>query len=118
MGGRIAAYRAGCTPMFVKRVTLRSTIYVNAVRRADIRENIRTSHSLLGEPYGAKRVLYGRAREVSASERETRRRRYCIDPAHRDLGDRGSPGSMPIEATVQRETGREETSGTAGRVLG
>jgi len=51
--------------------TLRTTIYTNAARRADIRANPEVALSTWGAG-GAAVILYGRAREIPESERETR----------------------------------------------
>lgn len=50
---------------------LRTTIYVNAVRRDDIRRNPQVALSTWG-PGGAAAIVYGRATEVPGSEKETR----------------------------------------------
>ena len=50
---------------------LRSTIYENAVRRRDLRDNPRVALTTWG-PHGATAIVYGRAREVAGSLRETR----------------------------------------------
>jgi len=50
---------------------LRSTIYENAVRRRDLRDNARVALTTWG-PHGAAAIVYGRAREVPNSLRETR----------------------------------------------
>jgi hypothetical protein len=50
---------------------LRSTIYENAVRRRDLRENPRVALTTWG-PHGAAAIVYGRAREIPNSRRETR----------------------------------------------
>jgi hypothetical protein len=50
---------------------LRSTIYENAVRRRDLRENPRVALTTWG-PHGAAAIVYGRAREIPNSLRETR----------------------------------------------
>lgn len=50
---------------------LRSTIYENAVRRRDLRRNPSVALTTWG-PHGAAAIVYGVAREVSGSARETR----------------------------------------------
>jgi hypothetical protein len=50
---------------------LRSTIYENALRRRDLRDNPRVALTTWG-PHGAAAIVYGRAREVPGSLRETR----------------------------------------------
>ena len=50
---------------------LRSTIYENAVRRRDIRTNPAVALTTWG-PHGAAAIVYGRAREIPDSLRETR----------------------------------------------
>jgi hypothetical protein len=50
---------------------LRTTIYENALRRRDLRRNPRVALTTWG-PGGAVAVVYGRAREVPGSERDTR----------------------------------------------
>src|SRR5262249_33982037 len=50
---------------------LRSTIYENAVRRDDLRANPNVALTTWGG-HGAAAVVYGRAREVADSRRETR----------------------------------------------
>jgi len=50
---------------------LRSTIYENAVRRRDLRTNQNVALSTWG-PHGAAAIVYGRAREIPDSGRETR----------------------------------------------
>jgi hypothetical protein len=50
---------------------LRSTIYENAVRRRDLRDNPRVALTTWG-PHGAAAIVYGRAREIPDSGRETR----------------------------------------------
>jgi Pyridoxamine 5'-phosphate oxidase len=50
---------------------LRSTIYENAVRRRDIRDNPEVALTTWG-PQGAAAIVYGRAREVPDSLRDTR----------------------------------------------
>jgi len=50
---------------------LRSTIYENAVRRRDLRDNPRVALTTWGA-HGAAAIVYGRAREVASSLRETR----------------------------------------------
>ena len=50
---------------------LRSTIYENALRRRDLRDNPRVALTTWG-PHGAVAIVYGRAREVADSLRETR----------------------------------------------
>jgi hypothetical protein len=50
---------------------LRSTIYENAVRRQDLRDNPRVALTTWGAN-GATAIVYGTAREVSGSSRETR----------------------------------------------
>jgi Pyridoxamine 5'-phosphate oxidase len=50
---------------------LRSTIYENAVRRSDLRGNARVALTTWG-PHGAAAIVYGRAREIPNSLRETR----------------------------------------------
>jgi hypothetical protein len=50
---------------------LRSTIYENAVRRRDLRGNPRVALTTWG-PNGAAAIVYGRAREVPDSLRQTR----------------------------------------------
>lgn len=50
---------------------LRSTIYENAVRRRDLRTNPRVALTTWG-PRGAAAIVYGRAREIAGSLRETR----------------------------------------------
>lgn len=50
---------------------LRTTIYVNAVRRTDIRHNPEVALSTWG-PGGAAAIVYGRASEVEGTEKETR----------------------------------------------
>lgn len=50
---------------------LRSTIYEEAVRRRDLRENPKVALTTWG-PGGATAIVYGRAREVADSGRETR----------------------------------------------
>lgn len=54
-----------------ERGVLRTTIYVNAVRRTDIRHNPAVALSTWG-PGGAAAIVYGRATEIAASEKETR----------------------------------------------
>ncbi len=50
---------------------LRSTIYENAVRRRDLQGNPEVSFTTWG-PHGAAAIVYGRARELPDSLRETR----------------------------------------------
>lgn len=50
---------------------LRSTIYENALRRHDLRDNPRVALTTWG-PHGAAAIVYGRAREIADSLRETR----------------------------------------------
>jgi hypothetical protein len=50
---------------------LRSTIYENAVRRRDLRANPNVALTTWG-PGGATAIVYGRAREIPDSTRETR----------------------------------------------
>jgi len=50
---------------------LRTTIYVNAVRRLDIRSNPEVALTTWGEG-GAAAIVYGRAREIEGSEKITR----------------------------------------------
>ncbi|MGH3054589.1 MAG: pyridoxamine 5'-phosphate oxidase family protein [Gaiellaceae bacterium] len=50
---------------------LRTTIYENAVRRRDLRDNPRVALTTWG-PHGAAAIVYGRAREIPDSLRETR----------------------------------------------
>jgi hypothetical protein len=50
--------------------TLRCVVYVNAIRRADLKTNSRTAFTAWHE--GAAVILYGRAREVPGSLREAR----------------------------------------------
>jgi hypothetical protein len=50
---------------------LRSTIYENALRRRDLRDNWRVALTTWG-PHGAVAIVYGRARETPNSLRETR----------------------------------------------
>jgi len=50
---------------------LRSTIYENALRRRDLHHNPRVALTTWG-PHGAAAIVYGRAREVANSLRETR----------------------------------------------
>jgi hypothetical protein len=50
---------------------LRSTIYENAARRRDLRTNPNVALTTWG-PHGAAAIIYGRAREVPNSTRETR----------------------------------------------
>ena len=50
---------------------LRSTIYENAVRRCDVRNNPEVAFSTWG-PQGATAIVYGRACELPNSGRETR----------------------------------------------
>jgi Pyridoxamine 5'-phosphate oxidase len=50
---------------------LRSTIYENAARRRDLRRNPAVALTTWG-PNGAAAIVYGRAREVPGSRRETR----------------------------------------------
>jgi len=50
---------------------LRSTIYENAVRRRDLRTNPRVALTTWG-PHGAAAIVYGVAREIPDSSRETR----------------------------------------------
>lgn len=50
---------------------LRSTIYVNAVRRRDLQDNPRVALTTWGA-HGAAAIVYGRAREVPDSLRDTR----------------------------------------------
>ncbi len=50
---------------------LRSTIYVNAVRRRDLARNPHVALTTWG-PHGAVAIVYGRAREIPGTERETR----------------------------------------------
>ena len=50
---------------------LRTTIYENAVRRRDLRANPRVALTTWG-PHGAAAIVYGVAREVAGSMRETR----------------------------------------------
>ncbi len=50
---------------------LRSTIYENAVRRRDLRDHPHVALTTWG-PNGATAIVYGRAREVPGSLRETR----------------------------------------------
>jgi pyridoxamine 5'-phosphate oxidase-like protein len=50
---------------------LRTTIYENAVRRRDLRANPRVALTTWG-PRGAAAIVYGRARELPDSSRETR----------------------------------------------
>lgn len=50
---------------------LRSTIYENAVRRRDLRDNAEVAFTTWG-PHGAAAIVYGRAREIPDSLRETR----------------------------------------------
>jgi hypothetical protein len=50
---------------------LRTTIYENALRRRDLRRNPRVALTTWG-PDGAVAIVYGRAREVAGSERDTR----------------------------------------------
>jgi hypothetical protein len=60
-------------PVHAEFVTgrLRSTIYENAVRRRDLRGNPRVALTTWG-PNGAAAIVYGRAREVPDSLRQTR----------------------------------------------
>jgi len=50
---------------------LRSTIYENALRRFDVRDNPRVALTTWG-PDGATAIVYGRAREIAGSARDTR----------------------------------------------
>ncbi len=50
---------------------LRSTIYENAVRRRDLRTNPHVALTTWG-PHGAAAIVYGRAREIAGSLRDTR----------------------------------------------
>jgi pyridoxamine 5'-phosphate oxidase-like protein len=50
---------------------LRSTIYENALRRGDLRTNPHVALTTWG-PHGAAAIVYGRAREIAGSVRETR----------------------------------------------
>ncbi len=50
---------------------LRSTIYENAVRRRDLRDNADVALTTWG-PSGATAIVYGRARELPNTRRETR----------------------------------------------
>ena len=50
---------------------LRSTIFVNAVRRSDLQRNPQVALTTWGVN-GATAIVYGRAREIPGSERETR----------------------------------------------
>ena len=50
---------------------LRSTIYENALRRRDLRDNPRVALTTWG-PHGAAAIIYGRAGEIPNSLRETR----------------------------------------------
>ncbi len=50
---------------------LRTTIYVDAVRRADIHHNPEVALTTWG-PGGAAAIVYGRAREIEGSEKATR----------------------------------------------
>ena len=50
---------------------LRSTIYENAVRRHDLRRTPEVALTTWGA-HGATAIVYGRARELAGSERETR----------------------------------------------
>jgi hypothetical protein len=50
---------------------LRSTIYENAVRRRDLRDNPRVALTTWG-PHGAAAIVYGRANEIPNSLRDTR----------------------------------------------
>ena len=50
---------------------LRSTIFENAVRRSDLRRNPEVALTTWG-PNGAAAIVYGRAREVPGTSRETR----------------------------------------------
>jgi hypothetical protein len=50
---------------------LRSTIYENAVRRRDLRHNPRVALTTWG-PHGAAAIIYGIAREIPGSLRDTR----------------------------------------------
>ena len=50
---------------------LRSTIYENAVRRRDLRDNPEVALTTWG-PHGAAAIVYGRAREIPDSLRDTR----------------------------------------------
>lgn len=50
---------------------LRSTIYENALRRSDLRDNPHVGLTTWG-PHGATAIVYGRAREIADSLRETR----------------------------------------------
>ena len=50
---------------------LRTTIYENALRRRDLRNNPRVALTTWG-PAGAVAIVYGRAREIPGSERDTR----------------------------------------------
>jgi hypothetical protein len=50
---------------------LRSTIYENAVRRRDLHDNPAVALTTWG-PHGATAIIYGRAREISGSGRDTR----------------------------------------------
>ena len=54
-----------------ERGVLRTTIYVNAARRADIRRNPEVALSTWGAG-GAAAIVYGRASEIAGSEKETR----------------------------------------------
>ena len=50
---------------------LRSTIYENALRRRDLRDNPRVALTTWGA-HGAAAIVYGRAREIPDSRRDTR----------------------------------------------
>ena len=50
---------------------LRSTIYENALRRRDLQTNPQVALTTWG-PHGAAAIVYGRAREIAGSLRETR----------------------------------------------
>ena len=50
---------------------LRTTIYENALRRRDLRTNPRVALTTWG-PNGAAAIVYGNAREIAGSRRETR----------------------------------------------
>jgi hypothetical protein len=83
---------------------LRSTIYENAVRRRDLRDNPRVALTTWG-PHGATAIVYGRAREIPDSLRETR------------AGATGTPRrtvALDIQITrIYAMKGREPVSGDA-----
>jgi hypothetical protein len=70
VGGNGAPHMAPVHAEFV-RGRLRSTIYEHAARRRDLQRNPIVAFTTWG-PHGAAAIVYGRAREVAGSLRETR----------------------------------------------